>query len=124
MALDLDLRPVIDAIASTKGRSKFRNVFTVVAGESFHSKREAARFQALQILAKADRIRNLKRQVKYRLEVNGLLIATYTADFTYDESSGGAWHPIVEDVKGYPNDRWPMKKKLMRACHGIEVRET
>jgi NADH pyrophosphatase NudC (nudix superfamily) len=30
---------------------------------------------------------------------------------------------VVADSKGYANDRWPMKKKLMLACHGIKVQE-
>ena len=30
---------------------------------------------------------------------------------------------IVEDFKGQPNDRWPIKKALMAFVHGIYVRE-
>ncbi len=96
--------------------SKFRNVPTA----GFHSKKEARRFEELKLLEKAGEIDNLQTQVKFDLSINGTRIATYTADFVYLENG----KQIVEDVKGYPNDRWPMKKKLMKAIHGIEIRET
>ena len=104
--------------------SKFRNVPTVIDGITFHSKREGARYKALKLLESAGRIQNLRLQVKYRCEVNGILVCTYTADFVYEEITRGGWVDVVEDVKGFANDRWPMKKKLMRACYGIEIRET
>lgn len=107
-----------------KPRAKFGNTKVTRGGEVYHSKREADRHGQLRLLEGVGRIRNLRRQVKYRLEVNRVLICTYTADYVYDETTPQGWVEIVEDVKGYPNDRWPMKKKLMRACHGIEVRET
>lgn len=110
--------------AALKKRSKFGNTKVTRAGEVYHSKREADRHPQLRLLERVGRIRNLQRQVKYRLEVNGLLICTYTADYVYEELANDVWHQIVEDVKGYPNDRWAMKKKLMKACHGIVVRET
>lgn len=103
---------------------KFGNVKTVIDGLKFDSKREAERWRQLKLLEASDRVRNLQRQVKYELRVNGFLICRYTADFTYEELIRGAWQSVVEDVKGYPNDRWPMKKKLMRAIHGVDIRET
>lgn len=108
----------------TRTRGKFGNIKTTRNGHVYHSKREADRHDQLLLLERAGRIRGLRRQVKYRLEVNGTLIATYAADYVYDELQSGAWVPVVEDVKGFPNDRWPMKKKLMKACHGITIRET
>lgn len=96
--------------------NKFGNVKT----NGFDSKKEARRYEELKLLEKAGQIADLQTQVKFDLDVNGIRIATYKADFVYRE--GGK--RVVEDVKGYPNDRWPMKKKLMRAIHGIEVRET
>ena len=44
---------------------------------------------------------------------------TYTADFVYVYNG----ETIVEDFKGMPNDRWPIKKALMAFVHGIYVRE-
>ena len=44
---------------------------------------------------------------------------TYTADFVYYYKG----ETVVEDFKGMPNDRWPIKKALMAFVHGIYVRE-
>lgn len=104
--------------------SKFGNKRTAIGEEVFDSKREAIRFQQLQLLQTAGRIRNLRRQVKYELRVNTVLISTYRADFVYEELDKGQWLEVVEDSKGYPNDRWPMKKKLMKAIHGVIIRES
>jgi hypothetical protein len=120
----MSARTISFGMRPPSGRSKFGNVKTVVAGEKFDSKKEADRWGQLQLLLKAGRIRNLRRQVLYRLEVAGVLICTYKADFVYEELTKGEWLEVVEDSKGYPNERWPMKKRLMLACHGIRVRET
>jgi hypothetical protein len=111
-------------IGLSGSRRKFGNKPTEVDGEKFDSKAEAERWRQLLLLLKAGRIRALERQVKYRIEVNGVLICTYKADFVYEALESGAWVRVVEDVKGFANDRWPMKKKLMRAVHGVEIRET
>lgn len=88
-------------------------------GIEFRSGMEGRRYLQLKQLQAAGAISELEWQIKFPFRVNGILIATYTADFTYLE--GGEF--IVEDVKGYPNDRWPMKKKLMLAIYGIKIRE-
>lgn len=110
----------------TEGQTrKHGNKPTEVGGVIFHSKKEARRFGELMMLQGAARIRDLKTQVKYRFDVNGVFIASLKVDFTYEElQRDGQWAFIAEDVKGYANDRWPMKKRLMLACHGIAVRET
>lgn len=105
-------------------RRKFGNTKTQRNGLIFDSKKEADRWDQLKLLERVGRIRNLRRKVKYRLEVNGVLICTYTPDSEYEEATPMGWAAVTEDVKGYPNDRWPMKKRLMKACHGIDVRET
>lgn len=30
---------------------------------------------------------------------------------------------VVEDFKGFPNDRWPLKKAMMLYFHGVSIRE-
>jgi hypothetical protein len=59
--------------------------------------------------------------VRYPLAVNGEPVATYVADFVYDEDGA----TIVEDFKS-PASRTPLyrlKKRLMWAVHGIDIRE-
>lgn len=63
---------------------------------------------------------------------------TYTADFVYKklkscspfrqdlfgpDSMMECCETVVEDFKGFPNDRWPLKKSMMLYFHGIAVRE-
>jgi hypothetical protein len=106
--------------------SKFRNRKTEVDGITFDSRKEARRWQELRRLERDGEIRDLKRQVRYPLEVNGSLVCTYVADFTYEKppwsSVGGIL--VTEDTKGKLTDVYRLKKRLMLAIHGVEVRET
>ncbi len=100
--------------------SKYRNVKTQVDGITFHSKKEARRYQDLRLLERAGEIKDLELQPKFLLQVNGMKIATYIADFTYHDKTG----EVVEDVKGVRTAAYSMKAKLMKAIHGITVKET
>lgn len=102
---------------------KYGNVPTNVEGKSFHSKHEAQRYSELVLLQKAGEIENLQLQVTYRLDVGGHHICKYIADFVYDDKNG---RQVVEDTKSYATAKDPvyrLKKKLMKACHGIEIHE-
>lgn len=101
--------------------SKYRNVRTEIDGRRFDSKKEAARFCALRLLEQAGEIRDLVLQPKYRLEANGVLICVYKADFEYTDAATG--ERVTEDVKGVRTDVYKLKKKLVSALLGIEIRE-
>lgn len=105
-----------------KTRSKYGAVKTELDGITFDSKAEAKRYAELRILARAGLISDLKLQPKFPLEVNGLVVATYIADFSYRDGTQGV---VVEDVKSAPTrtDVYLLKKKLMKALHGIEIAE-
>jgi len=98
-------------------KSKYRNVRT----NGFASKKEAARYQELKLLEKAGEISDLRTHPVFRLEINGVLICKYEADFSYRDWQG---LPITEDVKGVRTPIYKLKKKLMRAIYGIEILET
>jgi len=102
------------------GRPKYRNVKTTVDGITFDSKRESVRYCELKLLAKARKITNLRLQVPYVMRVNGEKICKYVADFVYCEDG----NEIVEDVKGMRTREYILKRKLMKAVYGIEIRET
>jgi len=102
--------------------SKYRNKKVEYDGYKFDSIREKNRYMDLRLLEKAKEIRDIRLQVKYDLDVNGVRITTYKADFVYWDLINK--REVVEDSKGYPNDRYPMKKKLMKAIHGIDIFET
>ena len=109
------------SFAPRNGRPrKYRNEPTVVDGIRFDSKREAARWGELRMLERGGAISDLKRQVTFPLEVNGVKLGSYRADFTYREHG----ELVVEDSKGFRTPEYRQKARLMRACHGVTIRET
>lgn len=104
--------------------NKFRNVRTVVDGIAFASKREAARYQELKLLEKAGEIRGpIELQPRFPIEVAGYKICEYRGDFAYTDKNG---RRVVEDVKSPATRNIPvyrLKKKLVKAVHGVDVVE-
>lgn len=100
---------------------KYRNRKTTSLDGLVHdSGKEARRWQELQLLQASGAISNLRRQVSYDLCVNGMLICRYVADAVYIENGA----VVCEDVKSEPTQKLPVfsiKRKLMRAVHGIEI---
>lgn len=92
-----------------------------VDGIKFQSKREAGRWVLLRDRQLKREIFFLQRQVKFRLEVDGVHITDYIADFVYYTTLGGS--RVVEDVKGFVTDAYEMKRRLMRAVHKITIQE-
>ena len=106
------------------GKSKYRNVRTEADGLKFASKKEAKRWVDLQLLQNAGRVKMLQRQVPIDCEVNGIIVCRYVCDFSFEEYRHRKWISVWEDAKGYQTPIYRLKKKLMLACHGIEIRET
>lgn len=130
-------------------KRKFNNKKTETPDGVFDSKGEWQRWLFLKDAQRNGQIFNLRRQVKYVLiptqyrtetvqlktktkEVKRVAEreVTYTADFVYKvprrtpiDGPCGVYETVVEDFKGFPNDRWPLKKAMMLYFHGITVRE-
>lgn len=102
-------------------RSKFGAVRTEVDGISFASKAEARRWVELQQLQAAGEIRKLRRQVRFELPVNDVLVCRYVADFVYQRKAGAGWDEVVEDVKGVETPEFKLKAKLMQAIYRIGI---
>jgi len=96
---------------------KYGNIKSEVDGIRFDSKLEARRYCVLKLLQQAGQISDLKLQVPYKLEINGSLVCKYVADFVYQENG----QMVVEDSKGVETPEFKLKKKLMKAIHGIEI---
>ncbi len=96
--------------------SKYGNRKTVVDGITFASAKEAKRYAELKLMERGEYLSHLRIQPRYPLKV---LVCTYVADFAYMTAMGER----VEDVKGYKTDVYKIKKKLMKAVHGIDVVE-
>jgi hypothetical protein len=95
--------------------NKFRNLPTLYAGILYSSKWEAQVAYQLDLLVKAGKIRDLKRQVSFVL-MDGFrdkwkqrhAPITYRADFTYYEGN----QFVVADAKGIRTDVFNIKYKL------------
>lgn len=105
-----------------RSRPKYGNKKTVVNGIKFDSKWEAERYLYIKSLELAGRVKDLELQVRFNLIVNDQKICAYIADFRYKrEDKDGEWHEIVEDAKGVETPEFKLKKKLMKACLGIDI---
>lgn len=107
------------ALPLAKGRSKYGNEPTEVDGITFQSGREAKEYGRLKLLERRGVISELRLQQPFALVVAGVKVATYRADFTYFE--GGVFK--VVDAKGYRTALYRLKRRLMKAIHGIDIIE-
>lgn len=98
---------------------KYRNVQTEVDGIKFASKAEARRYADLKLLERAGHIKDLKLQPRFPLVVNGLLVCTYVADFSFVYTKSG--NEVIEDTKGVKTKDFIIKAKLFHALYGREV---
>lgn len=101
--------------------TKYNNVKCTYKTFKFDSIGERNRFKQLEIMEFAGEITNLKVQVKFSIIVNHVKICSYIADFTYHDNQGNY---IVEDFKGVQTAIFKLKKKLMKAVHGIDIKLT
>lgn len=106
-----------------KQETRWVNRPETVDGILFASRAEARRYLELRSAQRGGEITGLACHPRWKLVVNGVLIGVYTADFAYTDRRTGEF--VVEDVKGKgPMSRdYPLRVKLMLACHGIVVRE-
>lgn len=113
---------------------KYKNIPCEVDGIRFDSKKEATRYGELKLLEKAGEIEGLELQPAYPIVIHGKKICTYKADFLYWVSPapapgakfGSVVRATTEDVKSpitRKNPTYRLKKKLVEAIYGIEIRE-
>lgn len=103
-------------------RSKFSNrPLRCQAGAMHQSTAEARRCDELHLMVKGNLIRDLEAhpQKRYRLDVNGVHVCDYLADFVYFDLE--RQERVVEDVKGHQTEVSKFKLRLMEAVHGVSV---
>jgi hypothetical protein len=114
------------AAVHPRGPRKYRNRKTVIDGITFDSKAEAGRWRELTLLQRAGHITDLQRQVVYELAPSVKFAGAKRAqpalrlilDFGYRQ----AGHLVLEDVKGVITTAFTIKRHLLKALHGQEVR--
>lgn len=102
------------------GVSKYHAKKVRDGGHVFDSMAEHRHWQDLCLLESQGMLTKLEVHPKFELIVNDVKIGRYTADFSYlDEND----IYTVVDVKGVRTRDYVMRKKLMLALHGIEIKE-
>ena len=112
-------------MAWNPARHKYRAKPTRVNNIWFPSQKEANRYKELILLEKIREITSLRRQVSFPLDVNGVHICEYRADFVYlthDKQNGGL-KQVIEDVKGFKTPEYKLKKKLFEAIYPLKITE-
>lgn len=107
-------------IIRLKKRSNFFNKKTTINGHTFDSKKEAARYQKLVLLERANEIRNLICHPIFMLQAgfkdnmgSKHRSITYSADFQYYDNN--LKKTVIEDVKcnaTFRTETYKIKKKL------------
>lgn len=113
-------REELDALVAGK-KNKYGNTKVMLDGMRFDSKREADRYLELKLLRDAGEITGLRIQPHLPCDVNGMHVCTYIADFAYTKRNDS--RETFEDAKGHRTALYILKKKLVKACHGIDVEE-
>lgn len=92
-------------------------------GHRFDSGHECRRYVHLKHLQTIGEIRDLEVHPKYEFAVNGQKVGTMKPDFRYVVVKTGT--TIVEDAKSGPTrtEAYQLRKKLLKACHGIDLVE-
>ncbi len=101
--------------------NKFRNVKKIVNGLEFDSTKEARHYQDLLAWQQSGQITELERQRPFMIEINGMHVCTFFADFTYVKDGS----LIVEDVKSRATKTpvYQLKKKLVKSVLNIDIVE-
>lgn len=102
------------------GRRKYLNKKPdAIDGIRFDSLREAEHYANLKILQSARQILDLECHPRYPIVINGEKICTVELDFRFKDVRCGTIR--VQDVKGFDTALSRLKRRLVKAVHGVEV---
>lgn len=99
-------------------------------GTVLATKAELKRYATLRQLESVGAIKNLQRQVRHELILPVVNVpiktptgrtAVYTSDFEYDEIRSGMMNHVIEDVKGYNDEKAKFRIAVFEAIYGINV---
>jgi len=113
----------VDGTFKKPRRGKYNAKGRHVEGQWCASEAEATRYEQLIELQQAGDIIELKCQVAFPIQVKGIHIANYLADFRYCKVKNGKRTILIEDVKGMLTPEYKLKKKLVEALHQIKILE-
>jgi hypothetical protein len=100
--------------------NKYHNVPVLIDGIKFDSQKEGRYYAELKLRRQAGEVVRFEMQVPFQISINDKKVCKYYADFV-EYWRDGSRH--VVDVKGRKTAVYQLKKKLVRACFGIEIEE-
>jgi hypothetical protein len=110
-----------DQLADEKPkRSKYGAEPVTIDGRRFDSKLEAGRYLDLRRLHRAGVISELICQPVFPVEINGIRVFEYRADFQYTDENG---RTVIEDAKGFKTPVYRLKKRIVEAVYQITITE-
>lgn len=107
-------------LASTKKKGRIRGAQKINTPDGkFDSKAEYERWCELKLLQLGGKIFNLRRQVAYPIEINGIHVCVWIADYVYTDFQTGK--EVAEDLKGISTDVFKLKRKMVEAYYGFKI---
>lgn len=97
--------------------SKYRAKPEIVDNIRFASQKEARRYRELRLLERSGEIGFLELQPRFDFDINGVKLGFYKADFRYIQNG----IKITEDSKGFSTPVFKLKRKLLKALHGVDL---
>jgi hypothetical protein len=103
--------------------SKYKAIPTETAdGQKFRSHLEATYYNRVKLLHGQGDITKFEREVRFELIVNGVFVCAYVCDFIITWKDGTVEH-IDCKSQATMTPVYRIKKMLMKACHGIDLKE-
>lgn len=110
----------VEYLASTKKKGRIRGAQKINTPDGkFDSKAEYERWCDLKLLQLGGKIFNLRRQVAYPIEINGIHVCVWIADYVYTDFQTGK--EVAEDLKGISTDVFKLKRKMVEAYYGFKI---
>lgn len=101
-------------------RNKYGAKKVKLDGHVFDSKAEAMRYGELKLMEKAKEIFGLEVHPEFPIRINGIIVCIVMLDFGYLAKNFP--RHCYEDVKGRDNSLSRLKRKLVEAQYGINVK--
>lgn len=94
-----------------------------VDGIVFDSAKEARRYVDLSHYVKVGMIRDLERQIKFPVEINGRHFCTYTVDFRYKDNFGRTIYEECKSTGTAKDAAYKLRRKAAELYYKIKISE-
>lgn len=104
-------------------KGKYKSVGKWVDGLYFHSTKESEYYGTLKLRMKNGELKNFRRQVRFKIEINGVKITTYVCDFI--EYYWDGTRRVIDVKSDFTRklEMYRIKKRLMQVLYNIKIIE-